>query len=360
MQRFCKSMLFMFVNIIIYTHAQWNITTISNPALPREDFNQVVGYHSGTIYMFGGENYPNAWSEYVISTNSVIDRGSNHLLYAPNGKGQYYTQMNDKLYYLVPNGIYFYDYISHTNLTTLMIPNIHSCLTSHHDLLFVLGGLSAGDVQVFNTSSSQWIARGFQLNIMRREAACAVDARRGIVYAIGGGDTETGWRPDFETLLIGDNITQTQWILKENGLFYGTWGLRAVYIEHIDSMLVVGGGLGATNISSIDCATGSIISVGKLNYPVQAGGLVLVDHILYLFAGLQTNTWQRMTNPLLLGTKYPTKAPSDDPTEAPSDNPTEAPSYDPTEAPSDPTEAPSDDPTEAPSYDPTEAPSDHP
>eukprot|EP01083_Nonionella_stella_P255476 876825_1 len=95
-----KLLFFMLVNINIHSYAQWNVTTISTPSLPRGDFNTAVGWYQDTIYIFGGYQLPNTWIEYIISDNTMIDRGPDALPFTTNGHGDFYTQMNDKLYWI--------------------------------------------------------------------------------------------------------------------------------------------------------------------------------------------------------------------------------------------------------------------
>eukprot|EP01083_Nonionella_stella_P142257 439804_1 len=191
-----KLLFFMLININIHTYAQWIVTTISTPPLPRGDFNKAVGWYQDTIYIFGGDQHSNAWIEYVISTNTMIDRGSDQLPYTTSGRGNFYTQMNDKLYWIGgttssqyndAKSIYFYDYIFKTfNEATAMTINgtAYSCLTSYNSLLFVLGGSNAGsptdDVEVYNISSNTWITPIAKMNSARRDFCCATDTKRGV------------------------------------------------------------------------------------------------------------------------------------------------------------------------------------
>eukprot|EP01083_Nonionella_stella_P139410 425214_1 len=106
-------------------------------------------------------------------------------LYSVNGHGQYYTEMNHKLFWLEGNhggGIFVYDYVLQTFDHLAHSPTIvdYSCLTSYNDLLFVISGQDYNTVQVFDTSNSQWITDVPSLSYTRREAACVVDARRGV------------------------------------------------------------------------------------------------------------------------------------------------------------------------------------
>eukprot|EP01083_Nonionella_stella_P071394 191722_1 len=372
-----KLLFFMLVNINIHSYAQWNVTTISTPSLPRGDFNTAVGWYQDTIYIFGGYQLPNTWIEYIISDNTMIDRGPDALPFTTNGHGDFYTQMNDKLYWIGGTGqynaksIYFYDFIFKTfNEATTMTTNgtAYSCLTSHNDLLFVVGGfyqapMAFNNTHAFNISSHEWIQSIAVLNWHRREPACTVDTQRGVIYAIAGGDP---WRPSFETLAIGEDITQSQWILNHNTLNYQSWGIKAVYVEYTDSILVIGG---TSNISTIDCKTGTISVVAKLNYPVLAAGVVLADNILYVLSGYQSiDTWQRVINPLVFGaptnwTYNPTRGTSANPSVYPSSDPSAHPSFIPSSYPSahpsqTPSGNPSNPPTQIPSGFPSASPTD--
>eukprot|EP01083_Nonionella_stella_P191912 709915_1 len=156
--------------------------------------------------------------------------------YSVNGHGQYYTEGNHG------GGIFVYDYVLQTFDHLAHSPTIvdYSCLTSYNDLLFVISGQDYNTVQVLDTSNSQWITDVPSLSYTRREAACAVDAHRGVAYVIAGGDYQIGWRSDIETLVIGNDPTKSVWITSQNTLNYATWGVRAIYNEYDDSILVFG------------------------------------------------------------------------------------------------------------------------
>eukprot|EP01083_Nonionella_stella_P077997 213225_1 len=365
-----QTSLFVLIGINIHTHAQWNVITRSTPPLPRGECNQAVGYYDDTIYIFGGGNTSNARAlssliEYTISTDTMLSVGQSP--YDVSAHGQYYTQMNNKLYWLEGNGgygIFVYDYALQTFAQLDNSPTSvdYSCLTSYNNLLLVIAGLAHTTVQVFNTANSQWIAGVSSINSNRREASCATDTRRGIAYVIAGADFDIGWRSDFETLVIGDDPTTAPWITNPNTLTYATWGVRAMYNDYDDSILVFGNDI----ISRIDCATGSVSTVAALNYVIRASGAVLAEHAVYLFGGCPSaavwyNTWQYITNPLVLGTAAPTRAPSSVPTQNPSKSPTKDPSKTPTQNPSkSPTQNPSKAPTQSPFKSPSQNPSPSP
>eukprot|EP01083_Nonionella_stella_P055767 147004_1 len=99
----------------------------------------------------------------------------------------------------------------------------------------------------------------------------------------GSSNDPVGWRPDYETLDIGDDISQSQWVFYENGLNYGSWSMSAVYVEYNDSILLIGGtgSKGACpdrdpDISIIDCASKRVSSVATSNYPVYDSAIVIV------------------------------------------------------------------------------------
>eukprot|EP01083_Nonionella_stella_P280462 954122_1 len=312
-------LLFVYLINMNTNHAQWTIMTASTPLLPTPTKAQATGFYNDTIYIFGGD-HQNEWAEYVISTNTMIYR-ANQLPYPSLGESQYYTQMNGKLYWITEAIIYSYDFALRDFAQLISVPSPptltgYACLTSFNGLLFVLGGFGTDHplytVKVLNTSNLQWTI-GANLNQKRRNAACSVDTHRGVVFMISGSSNDpVGWRPDYETLDIGDDISQSQWVFYENGLNYGSWSMSAVYVEYNDSILLIGGtgSKGACpdrdpDISIIDCASKRVSAVATSNYPVYDSAIVIVNHVLYSFGGQldgkSIDTWQRITNPLVLG-----------------------------------------------------------
>eukprot|EP01084_Bolivina_argentea_P132931 234567_1 len=77
----------------------------SNLILPRGgDANMAIGYFNDSIFLLGGNAYGYQMLEYKVFEKEFIDHGELAISDNTFGFGQYYTQINDTIYIIDPDG----------------------------------------------------------------------------------------------------------------------------------------------------------------------------------------------------------------------------------------------------------------
>eukprot|EP01084_Bolivina_argentea_P138111 243226_1 len=86
-------------------------------SLPNYQEQRAIGYNSDTdmVYLIGGDNYPQQFTSFDLSTNAMTDYGTDNLTIPIECYGQIYAQKDDRVYIWDLNNNY-YIYFSVTTL----------------------------------------------------------------------------------------------------------------------------------------------------------------------------------------------------------------------------------------------------
>eukprot|EP01084_Bolivina_argentea_P109044 194910_1 len=288
-----------------------------HPVLPRPVYAMAICHLNNSIVLLGGGHENDLQMiTYDIINNSIQDYGKTvlSLNMSAFGHGDYYTQIRHNFYWIEPITSHIVEYnILNDNFTSSIKMDIFvsfgSCLTSHENMLYILGGLNQMQqqiktVQIFNLSSQTWV-NSTQIPSMilaRSHHSCIIDPVHNTLYAIGGLNDAVGALGSVEIISI-DNIQHQSWNWGST-LKYSTMSSRTVIYQNM--ILVIGGVYYDLNlyqmlseIQVIDCSTGIVSIMGYLDHAVATTSVVIVNDIVYAFGGSSTvvpptgvNTWQ--------------------------------------------------------------------
>eukprot|EP01084_Bolivina_argentea_P058091 106070_1 len=359
-----------------------------------------VGYYNHSIWLLGG-SYTNYYlTEFDIDQQSFINHGTTtgetNISWYIIGGGQYYTQINNTMYFIEYTGweimTYTLDTKQFTRRWQYPFPTKvggKACLASTSEYLFVVGGESANNVEltvnnlrILELSNKTWIASNLVPSMAQRRAnlACIVHPTANRLYAIGGRAQSQG-KPalqNIEYLDLQTIGTNTPWTMNPNDLLKENAGGRAIIYKQY---VWVVGGFEYTNsvtlyfdVQSIDTTNDKVeISVpcnGLLYYRIVYSSAIIVSDVVYLFGGTNplgeglpttTDNWQYCnTIPTPKPTKYPTLYPTtSNPTFQPSQT-TANPTLNPSQTTVNPTFNPTFEPTFNPTIEPTAEPTFNP
>eukprot|EP01084_Bolivina_argentea_P292548 502967_1 len=358
-----------------------NATAIS-PYVPlglnwTSDVQMAVGSHNGSIFIIGGYSNGYGLYEYQIKQNQFVNHGSQTYITADlYGLGQYWTQIDHKLYMINPKHNIFALFDLKTksfinNWNDVAIPSVvedEACLASVPDYLFVLGGFvfkvgSINAVQILQISTLLWLSETPSLRTKRRAMSCIVHEYTSQLFVMGGEGT-SGKLATIEKLNIVDIPTLNQWEYNNNNLLSGCSGSRAVVFD--DYIWVVGGFYSSngqlTSVQKINVITGDVSSDQNLIWSVGFASVVMVDRVIYVFNGHDGDIydghghryhgWKRSYQYYQLPTVAPTSTPTPSPSH-PTMKPTLSPTCSPTNISESPSNTPSNIPTFSPSFTPT-------
>eukprot|EP01083_Nonionella_stella_P025090 69113_1 len=274
-----------------------------------------VGYDvtSDDILLFGGYYHTELFL--LFKNHHFFSAGSDFLNYSVRGLGQYYSQFEDELYMMRPNGEGFLRFNTETHesvtlyVTTPTNVSHGACLTSITDHLIIIGGTTyarvdadAGhertpttdgtSVQIYRLSDGEWLSNVPSLGRGRKDLACAaVDDK---IYAIGGEDIEDRYSQidTIEVLDVSemDSISAKSWYIFRATLSTPRGKLRATV--HGRYIYVVGGyysGEYLRDINRINTATEECIVVGYLAVGLCLTSPIIVGNVLFVFGGETNN-----------------------------------------------------------------------
>eukprot|EP01084_Bolivina_argentea_P132932 234570_1 len=128
-----------------------------------------TGYFNDSIFLLGGNAYGYQMLEYKVSESEFIDHGENKLNDNTFGFGQYYSQINDTIYIIDPDGDKLSVFHMNTKIfekswNNVVIPlDVSSvgCLASSSQYLFVVGGRDIigaylNTVQMLDVTTLMW------------------------------------------------------------------------------------------------------------------------------------------------------------------------------------------------------------
>eukprot|EP01084_Bolivina_argentea_P084930 153531_1 len=342
-------------------YSPWTTFEYPDPVLPRNSDGMAIGYDhiNNRVWLLGGWPYSNKNQLVSFSTKdgnfTFTDHGEYNLSQGINAVGQSYSQLEDALFMIDPNGNNLFKF----NFTTTYFqnyksippgPNSRSCLASLGDNYLIIGMYTS--IFILNITSNEWIFTTPDMKHGRHSHACIVHKQQ--FYAIAG----VYEKDSIEVLYVGDlNTIQNEeftfiqslpQILKEH---------RAINYE--DDILVLGGyvfrGINWGNIYVINTLTNNVTTAGALNYPVSSMAPIIIYPYIYIFGGWTWNG-EEYTATTVNKWQYhipPTLAPTSSPSTAPTGSPSSEPSFSPSTAPIFPTIPPTLFPTISPTKEPT-------
>eukprot|EP01084_Bolivina_argentea_P297410 512374_1 len=335
MTAFLRVMLIILVRFML---SQAYTSIFGSSTLPRRDGSMAVFHHNNTIYILGGDNYPDQLVLFDVFSKNITDYGNVTLPWDAYGDSQYYTQIGAIFYWIDPGSghkINFYDLHNNTfwQYEDKMIYNVgvEGCLASYKQLLFVIGGTShsgnKGKYQIFNLSSGVWYLGNDMLK-PREQHTCMVDPKRFTLYAILG---TKNFGTEVEKISFNNSLSN-HWVSNPPyNMQDGVQSATAVYYQAQDMILVIGGidsyNTVKNTIQTIDCTNGVTSYLPVPGWPagyytyisenIYATAIVYDYHRIFLFGGYNISTdtngvatWQYIQLP----TDAPTYAPSLSPT----------------------------------------------
>eukprot|EP01083_Nonionella_stella_P073889 200069_1 len=347
-----------------------SLFTAGNSTLPRDSTLAAVGYDSSTntLLIFGG-TYPSETQFVTFKDHTFTDMGEHYLPSPTGSSSQSSIQLGNELWMLQQSGAGFVK--ADTTTYNVTVPSItfpttvggRGCLAGIDGYVFVIGGNvgspgseAAEITQIFRIRDGQWLTNLPFLNTKRMTLSCIAHENK--LFAIGGDDGNI-FLESIETLDISNMetiSTQTWDIHWADPLRSGRKASRAVVYG--TDIYVIGGkdnnGNRVDDINVIDAISGTVSIHGDtLSYATSYASSIIVDNVLYVFAGVGTyddvNTYQYSTLPALLPTKNPTAAPTLSPLPSPTSPPSDTPTLRPFDAPTFvPTSQPSSAPTNNP------------
>eukprot|EP01084_Bolivina_argentea_P223661 378388_1 len=289
----------------------WNSSSV--PLLGSQS-TMGIGYYNNSIFLIGGTNKKQV-TEYDITSDIMIDYGTDAIPYDINGNAQFYTQVDEILFMINPSGntISTYNLKTHQftyswNDVTIPISGAGSqgCMTSINNYLFIVGGKLTNNnnkntFQILNMSTYEWTI-GSNMIYTRSSPSCNVHPVTETLYVIGGysGYMSTlNPRKTIEKIFVGENINiGTQiWEQLNDQLLDFTFHRSVVFEDYI---IIIGGYRPSApkilEIQSINCLTDDVQHfTGFLNYGISGAGVIIAQNTLYAFGGgdsPNTQTWQ--------------------------------------------------------------------
>eukprot|EP01083_Nonionella_stella_P058856 154085_1 len=389
--KYCYSLL----ALIGLSTSDWvNMTTY--PRLPRSTSFMALGSYNDVVFILGGYSTEVSISKQVVqysATNKNFTDPGKRLNYNVWGGGDFYTQIDNTVYFLSTSG---------SNLNTFDMANrvytsswksvstsvsYTSCLTSasisNIDYIYVVGGYGStplSKVQVLKTSTMQWLSGIPSMITRRNRLSCIVDPSTLHLYAIAGkngaGTNSASYLKTIEKVSV-NNMAQNQWQFTSSTLTQPAIGARSIL--HDERILIIGGryfdgnGKGITYldiIHVIDPQTDTVtLPYASLPRGVAQAAAVIVNNNLYIFGGNDCPNQidycygaydDYMILPLRTSSSSPTH-PTNTPTHPPTKQPTALPSKSPAMPTNIPTLKPTSNPTTLPpTYTPSLLPTNSP
>ncbi len=194
----CNLFHLLLISFIINTNSQW--ISLSNVFLAKEDSNMAIGiYQNSTIIFLGAWKGSKDVMEFNINDHSksisqdILPRGV-------NGFGQFYTQIEDNLFVIIPTG----DNIYHYDLSTKQFELYQSIPTDTDD-----GGEYLRDLQIYDIVNNKW-KTGPDMNNKRSSHSCSISLLNHKLYSIGGYSQAETKLDSIEYISIID-INTKQW-----------------------------------------------------------------------------------------------------------------------------------------------------
>eukprot|EP01084_Bolivina_argentea_P307437 531406_1 len=292
---------------------QWSLNL--TPALPRADAGILIAHSNNTIHGIGGRNNNRQEFEYHINTNEFQRIGTVKFPFRVEGSGSYYTQNNDIIYWINSvsgNEIIAYNLYTTTSTTLSMQLSVgtSACLTSHNNLLYIIGGMSDQDstlntALIYDISTAEWL----KLPVMqtnRRNHACVVDGIHGHLYAIGGLD---------ENDIILDSVEEIDLYSSNVNINKLSWEYKVDLPSKLEQMsavtkygiiVIIGGKTSNSpeiyshHVYVLDCSNNDISEIKSLPNSLCQTSVIWLDRI-YVFGGYNTyysgcvDFWQEST-----------------------------------------------------------------
>eukprot|EP01083_Nonionella_stella_P167711 564406_1 len=384
--KYCYSLL----ALIGLSTSDWvNMTTY--PRLPRSTSFMALGSYNDVVFILGGYSTEVSISKQVVqysATNKNFTDPGKRLNYNVWGGGDFYTQIDNTVYFLSTSG---------SNLNTFDMANrvytsswksvstsvsYTSCLTSasisNIDYIYVVGGYGStplSKVQVLKTSTMQWLSGIPSMKTARNRLSCIVDPSTLQLYAIAGKNgpgTDPGSYLDTIEKINVNNMNL--WEIVSATLTKPAIGTRSILYE--ERILVIGGRYangvsGQTYLDTIhvvDPQTDAVtLPYASLPRGVAEAAAIIMNDELYVFGGsicpndvdFCDNAYRTFLiyqfatpSPTTPTSQPPTYAPTLFPTNIPTASPTLPPTYTPTST----TTSPTLPPTYTPSLFPTNTP----
>eukprot|EP01083_Nonionella_stella_P119344 356677_1 len=270
----------------------------------RINFGRVVGSYNDTIFLLGGQMALYGIQKFQTTTKRFTYRDDNALPLYTKAFGQGWTQKEHIIYFTQTESklaMYRMDteqYISNWMDVPIDI-GVDACLASSNDHLFVVGGSYSSTssptfhnkLQIFSLSTLQWTNNASSMNTARTTAACIV--ANDYLWVFGGLES---WPYALSNIISTNerigliNITHNAWTASVwvfvEPLTKNLEGLRAVV--HKDIIYIIGGATGANSsdiVHLMDTKTGAITGTDTLPFKTVYSSPILVDDILYVFAG---------------------------------------------------------------------------
>eukprot|EP01084_Bolivina_argentea_P084929 153530_1 len=317
-------------------YSPWTTFEYPDPVLPRNSDGMAIGYDhiNNRVWLLGGWPYSNKNQLVSFSTKdgnfTFTDHGEYNLSQGINAVGQSYSQLEDALFMIDPNGNNLFKF----NFTTTYFqnyksippgPNSRSCLASLGDNYLIIGMYTS--IFILNITSNEWIFTTPDMKHGRHSHACIVHKQQFYVIA--------GWVHSTEVLYVGDlNTIQNEEFTIIQSLPEPLRYHRAINYE--DDILIFGGYGSADynrNIYVITTLTNHVTTAGALNYPVSSMAPIIIYPYIYIFGGYLNwkylNKWQYHIPPTLAPTSSPSTVPTF-PTIQPTLFPTISPTKEPT------------------------------
>ena len=96
------ALVLIFCSALSLSFGQWFAPR--TPQLFRPLYFGAAGEYNGTIYLFGGDEFPTQLMRYNISQETFTDDGVNATNVSISGWAQFYTQINEMFYTISPSG----------------------------------------------------------------------------------------------------------------------------------------------------------------------------------------------------------------------------------------------------------------
>eukprot|EP01083_Nonionella_stella_P204499 745433_1 len=386
--KYCYSLL----ALIGLSTSDWvNMTTY--PRLPRSTSFMALGSYNDVVFILGGYSTEVSISKQVVqysATNKNFTDPGKRLNYNVWGGGDFYTQIDNTVYFLSTSG---------SNLNTFDMANrvytsswksvstsvsYTSCLTSasisNIDYIYVVGGYGStplSKVQVLKTSTMQWLSGIPSMKTARNRLSCIVDPSTLQLYAIAGKNgpgTDSGSYLDTIEKINVNNMNL--WEIVSATLTKPAIGTRSILYE--ERILVIGGRYHANGVSGqtyldtihvVDPQTDAVtLPYASLPRGVAEAAAIIMNDELYVFGGsicpndvdFCYNAYRTFLiyqfatpSPTTPTSQPPTYAPTLFPTNIPTASPTLPPTYTPTSTTTSPTFLPTLPPTNIPTASPT-------
>ena len=293
--------------------AQW----ISSRGMPRSDTSIAVGYHNSSIFILGGMKHQHQLTEFHLNTETFTDLGSSALPTAVWGYGQYYTQMEEVLYMIEPQGRWINTFNLKTQKFTensISIPiNVGSggCLTSSliNKQLYIIGGeltpltiqLPFDNNAIVNTNGDIFgrfsgIEEQLYENGIQSLSCIVHPTNSDILFSFGGRDGQG----DLVDAILKMEIQSNNDLTAVKSLSYpNEIGVGSKAVIYDEDIIIVGGKrydelegyhYNLNDVRFLNPATDEVTLGDAMPYPSSGLAVISVDNKLFVF-GSKFDIW---------------------------------------------------------------------